>query len=101
MAEWIYFIHPPREDFAATMTPEEQEVWGVHFERFERAVSARQYGGMGVGLFIVDRIVRAHQGRIEVSSEPGKGATFMVHLPLGDVSQPLDRRPELEAQPEA
>ena len=36
MAEWIYFIHPPRENFAATMTDEEKAVWGVHFERFER-----------------------------------------------------------------
>ncbi len=36
MAEWIYFIHAPREDFATTMTPEEIAVWGVHFERFER-----------------------------------------------------------------
>ena len=39
MAEWIYFIHPPREDFADTMTDEEQAVWGVHFERFERALA--------------------------------------------------------------
>ena len=36
MAEWIYFIHSPREDFAATMTAEEKAVWAVHFERFER-----------------------------------------------------------------
>ena len=36
MAEWIYFIHPPRENFAETMTDEERAVWGVHFERFER-----------------------------------------------------------------
>ncbi len=35
MAEWIYFIHPPREDFAATMTPEEDAAWAVHFERFK------------------------------------------------------------------
>ena len=34
--EWIYFIHPPREDFAATMTDEEQQVWGVHFARLKR-----------------------------------------------------------------
>ena len=33
MAEWIYFIHPPREDFAATMTEAEQEVWAAHFDR--------------------------------------------------------------------
>lgn len=38
MAEWIYFIHPPRDDFAATMTDEERAVWSVHFERFERAL---------------------------------------------------------------
>jgi uncharacterized protein YciI len=36
MAEWIYFIHPPRDDFAATMTAEEEAVWDVHFERLQR-----------------------------------------------------------------
>jgi uncharacterized protein YciI len=36
MAEWIYFLHPPREDFAATMTEAEQEVWGRHFARLQR-----------------------------------------------------------------
>ena len=39
MAEWIYFIHPPREDFAATMTAEEEAAWGVHFERFQRLLA--------------------------------------------------------------
>ena len=39
MAEWIYFIHPPRDDFAATMTDEERAVWSVHFERFERLLA--------------------------------------------------------------
>ena len=36
MAEWIYFIHPPREDFAATMTDEENAVWAEHFVRFQQ-----------------------------------------------------------------
>lgn len=40
MAEWIYFIHPPRDDFADTMTEEEDAVWGVHFERFQRELAA-------------------------------------------------------------
>ena len=35
MADWIYFLHPPREDFAATMTAEEQATWGEHFERLQ------------------------------------------------------------------
>jgi uncharacterized protein YciI len=37
--EWIYFLHPPRENFAATMTDEEREVWAVHFERFEHMMA--------------------------------------------------------------
>jgi uncharacterized protein YciI len=36
MAEWIYFIHPPRDDFAATMTDEEKGVWATHWERLQR-----------------------------------------------------------------
>ena len=36
MAEWIYFLHAPRENFAATMTEAEREVWGRHFERLQR-----------------------------------------------------------------
>jgi len=39
MSEWICFIHPPRDDFAATMTDEERDVWSVHFERFERLLA--------------------------------------------------------------
>jgi uncharacterized protein YciI len=39
LSEWIYFIHPPREDFAATMTADEKAVWSIHFERFERELA--------------------------------------------------------------
>ncbi len=39
MAEWIYFIHPPRENFAETMTEAEEAVWAVHFERFQRMLA--------------------------------------------------------------
>jgi uncharacterized protein YciI len=35
MAEWIYFIHPRRDDFAATMTGEEKRVWSEHFDRLK------------------------------------------------------------------
>lgn len=51
------------------------------FERFERAVSSKNYGGLGLGLYISKQIVRLHQGEISVRSEPGKGATFVVKLP--------------------
>jgi uncharacterized protein YciI len=36
MPEWIYFIHPPRENFAETMTDAEEEAWGRHWERIKR-----------------------------------------------------------------
>ena len=39
MAEWIYFIHPPRDDFAATMTDDEKAAWSIHFERFQRLLA--------------------------------------------------------------
>jgi uncharacterized protein YciI len=39
MAEWIYFIHPPRENFAETMTEQERATWGVHFSRLQRLLA--------------------------------------------------------------
>ena len=39
VSEWIYFIHPPRENIAATMTDEEREVWDRHFERLQRMLA--------------------------------------------------------------
>jgi signal transduction histidine kinase len=51
------------------------------FERFERAVSEREYGGFGLGLWIVKQIVAEFEGKVEVASEPGKGSTFTITLP--------------------
>ncbi|MFP2930217.1 ATP-binding protein [Pyxidicoccus sp. 3LG] len=51
------------------------------FHRFERAASANHFGGLGLGLWMVRRIVEAHGGSIRVGSEPGRGATFVVELP--------------------
>ncbi len=51
------------------------------FERFERAVSSQNYGGLGLGLYIVRRIIEAHGGSIRVESTQGAGATFLVELP--------------------
>ena len=51
------------------------------FDRFVRAVSARHYGGLGLGLYIARRAVRAHGGEIRLESTQGQGATFTVTLP--------------------
>jgi uncharacterized protein YciI len=42
VTEWVYFIHPPREDFAATMTAEEKAVWAEHFQRLQQLVAGGQ-----------------------------------------------------------
>ncbi|WP_224369157.1 ATP-binding protein [Hyalangium versicolor] len=52
------------------------------FGRFERAVSERHYGGLGLGLYITRQIVAALGGTVRVESTPGKGATFTVELPM-------------------
>ncbi len=51
------------------------------FERFERAVSDRHYGGLGLGLWIVRQIVEGLGGSIRVESAAGEGSTFTVRLP--------------------
>ncbi len=53
------------------------------FGRFERAVSSREYGGLGLGLYMTRQIAEAHGGSIRVASVPGGGATFTLELPLG------------------
>jgi signal transduction histidine kinase len=51
------------------------------FQRLVRAVPARQYSGLGLGLWLVKEIVDAHAGRISLDSEPGRGSEFTVWLP--------------------
>jgi signal transduction histidine kinase len=66
------------KDHGIGVTPEDTN---RIFQRFERAVSARAYGGLGLGLYIVSQIVEAHEGIIRLESQPGAGSTFTVELP--------------------
>jgi signal transduction histidine kinase len=51
------------------------------FERFERAASARNYGGFGLGLFIAKQIIEASGGHVRAEIREGGGTTFTVTLP--------------------
>jgi PAS domain S-box-containing protein len=66
---------------------------GRIFQRFERAVPARNYGGMGLGLWICRQIVEGMGGAIRLESTPGQGATFLVELPTPTAPRPSDLTP--------
>lgn len=55
------------------------------FERYSRAVSARHFGGLGLGLYLTQKIVEAHGGEISVESMLGSGSLFTVKLPLKEI----------------
>lgn len=61
------------------------------FGRFGRAASPRAYGGLGLNLYVAQRLAEAHGGRIDVASEQGKGATFIVRLPARPAEGGLQR----------
>ena|SRR5258708_3082408 len=52
------------------------------FALFQRAVSANDYKGLGVGLYITHQIIKAHEGKISVTSQENRGSTFTIELPL-------------------
>jgi signal transduction histidine kinase len=67
-----------------------QEDLKVLFQPFGRGRSAHTLAeGTGMGLYVVQQIVEAHDGQIDVQSEPGHGATFQIKLPRASDKAPL------------
>ncbi|MEN6577796.1 MAG: ATP-binding protein, partial [Phycisphaerales bacterium] len=50
-----------------------------------RPYQSSRSGGMGLGLATAKKIIEAHRGRIGVHSEPGKGTSFTIELPLAEM----------------
>jgi two-component system phosphate regulon sensor histidine kinase PhoR len=69
------------EDHGIGMTQPQLEQLGNSFYR-AADTRVRRTRGTGLGLTIVNHIVTAHHGKLEVQSKPGKGSTFTVWLPL-------------------
>lgn len=63
------------------------------FERFHRVKGARgrSYEGSGIGLALVQELVKLHGGNVRVKSEVGRGSTFTVSIPTGSAHLPADR----------
>jgi PAS domain S-box-containing protein len=63
------------------------------FERFHRVKAARgrSYEGSGIGLALVQELVKLHGGNVRVESEIDRGSTFTVTIPLGKDHLPADR----------
>ncbi|QLH72938.1 response regulator [Rhodopseudomonas palustris] len=63
------------------------------FERFRRVEGARgrSIEGSGIGLALVQELIKLHSGSIDVESEIGRGSTFRVTLPFGSAHLPADR----------
>jgi signal transduction histidine kinase len=80
------------KDFGVGIPPEEQH---RIFERFHRVSTGLVHDvkGSGLGLSLVKHITEAHGGKVTVDSEPARGSTFTVHLPIAS-----DRRARREAE---
>jgi len=68
-----------------------------HLKRIFEPFYTTKKKGSGLGLMIVQRVVRAHNGRIELESRAGRGTTFRIWLPLHERKMRLLGAPEVEA----
>lgn len=66
-------------DYGDGITPDNQD---RIFQQFERAGENKRSKGLGLGLFITEQIINAHNGRLYVCSTPGEGSMFTMILPV-------------------
>ncbi len=85
---WVLSVR----DYGEGISPEHLPRLTERFYRID-VESSRALKGTGLGLAIVKHILTRHRARLDIESEPGKGATFKVKLPaLEDTDQPVDSK---------
>jgi signal transduction histidine kinase len=72
---------------------EQAKIW----HRLYRGDKSRSQRGLGLGLSVVKAIVEAHNGRVEVISQPDRGSEFVVHLPTAELTPLVRNVPETRA----
>jgi adenylate cyclase len=82
MADGRDWVELAVADTSIGLTPEQQ---AKLFQEFTQAdsLTARRYGGTGLGLALSRKLARMMGGDVTVTSEPGKGSVFTVRLPTG------------------
>jgi signal transduction histidine kinase/DNA-binding response OmpR family regulator/HPt (histidine-containing phosphotransfer) domain-containing protein len=85
------YLHFAVQDTGIGIPPDKQQ---LIFEAFAQAdgSTTRTFGGTGLGLTISERLAKAMGGRIEVSSEPGKGSRFEFTVSAGVVSETVEEK---------
>lgn len=73
-------------DTGPGIAPEDQERIFLPFEQAE-AAGARRHGGTGLGLAIARQLVELHGGSLTLRSEPGRGSSFSLSLPVASTAQ--------------
>lgn len=90
---WVRVWQEPRavylevSDDGVGIDPEDRERVFERFFRVDKGRS-RKMGGTGLGLSIVKHIAAYYGGNVKLTSEPGKGSTFLVEIPLSGINQP-------------
>ena len=62
--------------------------WPQHLAKIFDPFFTTKHTGTGLGLFVTQRIIRAHNGSIDVHSTVGQGTTFTIRLPMATAGLP-------------
>jgi two-component system OmpR family sensor kinase len=70
------------------------------FERFSRGALVVEFSGLGLGLYVVRAVARAHGGNVDIDSRPGQGTRVIVNLPLRASPEATLGQPEAQSNPD-